>query len=102
MDHLKQKGISTGIHYPIPLHLQQAFSYLGHKEGDFPVSEKICFNEVSLPIYPYMNHEDVHYVCDVITNYFKKQPGVISVVPSGDVYAKWDLEIEYEKMKEVI
>jgi dTDP-4-amino-4,6-dideoxygalactose transaminase len=71
MDHLKQKGISTGIHYPIPLHLQQAFSYLGHKEGDFPVSEKICFNEVSLPIYPYMNHEDVHYVCDVITNYFK-------------------------------
>ena len=71
MDHLKQKGISTGIHYPIPLHLQQAFSYLGHKEGDFPVSEKICFNEVSLPIYPYMKHEDVHYVCDVITNYFK-------------------------------
>jgi dTDP-4-amino-4,6-dideoxygalactose transaminase len=71
MDHLKQKGISTGIHYPIPLHLQQAFSYLGHKEGDFPISEKICFNEVSLPIYPYMNHEDVHYVCDVITNYFK-------------------------------
>ena len=71
MDHLKQNGISTGIHYPIPLHLQQAFSYLGHKEGDFPVSEKICFNEVSLPIYPYMNHEDVHYVCDVITNYFK-------------------------------
>ena len=39
---------------------------------------------------------------NVITNYFKKQPGVISVVPSGDVYAKWDLEIEYEKMKEVI
>jgi dTDP-4-amino-4,6-dideoxygalactose transaminase len=72
INYLKEEGISTGIHYPIPLHLQKAFSYLGHKEGDFPNSEKICFNEVSLPIYPYMEEEDVNYVCEKIKQYFKK------------------------------
>lgn len=70
--YLKEQGVSTGIHYPIPLHLQKAFSYLGHKEGDFPNSERICFNEVSLPIYPYMEEEDAHYVCEIIKKYFKK------------------------------
>jgi len=70
--YLKEEGVSTGIHYPIPLHLQNAFSYLGHKVGDFPNSEKICFNEVSLPIYPYMKEDDVYYVCEKIEQYFKK------------------------------
>ena len=69
--YLKEEGVSTGIHYPIPLHLQNAFSYLGHKVGDFPNSEKICFNEVSLPIYPYMKEDDVYYVCEKIEQYFK-------------------------------
>lgn len=71
MNYLGENGVSTGIHYPIPLHLQNAFSYLGHKLGDFPNSERICFNEVSLPIYPYMNLEDVNYVCEIIEKYFK-------------------------------
>lgn len=71
INYMNEKGVSTGIHYPIPLHLQNAFSYLGHKMGDFPNSEEICFNEVSLPIFPYMDHDDAHYVCDVIESYFK-------------------------------
>lgn len=70
INYLGEYGVSTGIHYPIPLHLQKAFSYLGHKKGDFPNSERICFNEVSLPIYPYMDVEDVNYVCDVVEKYF--------------------------------
>ena len=72
INYLKEEGVSTGIHYPIPLHLQKAFSYLGHKEGDFPNSEKICFNEVSLPIFPYMEEDDVYYVCEKIKQYFNK------------------------------
>ena len=63
---LKDLGIGSGFHYPIPLHLQPAFSYLGHKEGDFPISEKICFNEISIPINQFMSEEDAHYVCDAI------------------------------------
>ena len=72
-NYLKSNGISTGIHYPIPLHLQPAFSYLGHEKGDFPISEEICFNEISLPIYPYMDEEDGHYVCDIIDQYLQNK-----------------------------
>ena len=62
---IQESGIGAAVHY-IPLHLQPAFSYLGHKEGDFPISEKICFNEISIPINQFMSEEDAHYVCDAI------------------------------------
>ena len=52
MIHLKQAGIGTGIHYPIPLHLQKAYSSMGYKIGDFPVCEKIAAEIVSLPMFP--------------------------------------------------
>jgi dTDP-4-amino-4,6-dideoxygalactose transaminase len=50
--HLKVAGISTGIHYPIPLHLQKAYSSKGHKAGDFPVCEKVSSEILSLPMFP--------------------------------------------------
>ncbi len=63
---LKEKGVGTSIHYPIPLHLQKAYKYLGHKEGDFPVSEK-CANEiVSLPMFPELTRQEIEYTCTVI------------------------------------
>ena len=49
---LGDAGIGTGIHYPIPLHLQQAYRHLGYREGDFPVSEKAAREILSLPMYP--------------------------------------------------
>ena len=52
MEHLKNAGIGTGIHYPIPLHLQKAYASLNYIEGDFPVSEKAASEIVSLPMYP--------------------------------------------------
>src|SRR5579863_274810 len=52
MDQLKRAGIGTGIHYPIPLHLQKAYAGLNYRPGDFPVSEKISTEIVSLPMYP--------------------------------------------------
>jgi dTDP-4-amino-4,6-dideoxygalactose transaminase len=49
---LAQKEIATGLHYPIPIHLQPAYRSLGYREGDFPVSESIGREELSLPLYP--------------------------------------------------
>lgn len=51
---LKERGIDTGIHYPIPLHLQDAYRSLGYSEGDFPVSEKAACEIVSLPMFPHL------------------------------------------------
>jgi dTDP-4-amino-4,6-dideoxygalactose transaminase len=50
--HLKAAGIGSGIHYPIPLHLQKAYSSMGYKAGDFPVCEKIAAEILSLPMFP--------------------------------------------------
>jgi dTDP-4-amino-4,6-dideoxygalactose transaminase len=50
--HLAEAGIATGIHYPIPLHLQKAYECLGYKKGDFPVTERVAAEIVSLPMFP--------------------------------------------------
>ncbi len=52
MKHFSSIGIGTGIHYPIPLHLQNAYTALGHKKGDFPVAEQVAAEVLSLPMYP--------------------------------------------------
>jgi dTDP-4-amino-4,6-dideoxygalactose transaminase len=52
MAFLKEQGIGTGIHYPIPLHLQRAYQGLGYEHGDFPVTERVASGIVSLPMYP--------------------------------------------------
>jgi dTDP-4-amino-4,6-dideoxygalactose transaminase len=50
--HLKEKGVATGVHYPIPLHRQPAYEYLGMPEGSLPITEKIAATVVSLPMFP--------------------------------------------------
>ena len=68
MTALAKQGISCGIHYPVPLHLQEAYQDLGYKTGDFPVAEK-CANEfVSLPMYPELPEESIRYVVEKIKN----------------------------------
>jgi dTDP-4-amino-4,6-dideoxygalactose transaminase len=52
MDHLKKAGIGTGIHYPIPLHLQKAYAEMNYKTGDFPIAERAAAEIVSLPMFP--------------------------------------------------
>ncbi len=52
MDFLKNEGIATGIHYPIPLHMQKAYDNLSYAPGDFPVSERVAAEIVSLPMFP--------------------------------------------------
>ena len=64
MEKLAEKGIRTLIHYPIPVHLQEAYKDLGHKKGDFPVSEKCCEGILSLPMYPELPEEEIRYVVE--------------------------------------
>ena len=69
--YLASCGIETGVHYPIPLHLQPAFQHFGHKKGDFPVAEKIGQQVLSLPIFPEMTEQQFEHVCRSITNFFE-------------------------------
>lgn len=68
---LQQKGIGTAIHYPIPPHLQKAYNHLNFKKGDFPIAEKLANQSLSLPIYPGLSNNQVNYICDSITEFFK-------------------------------
>jgi len=67
--YLKDKGIGTLIHYPIPLHLQQAYKELGYKLGDFPIAEEISRTVLSLPMWYGMSEEEIDYVIDVINQW---------------------------------
>ena len=58
MDALKKQGIPSAIYYPKPLHLQTAFSYLGHVKGDFPIAEKVSERIFSVPMHPYLTEEE--------------------------------------------
>jgi dTDP-4-amino-4,6-dideoxygalactose transaminase len=60
--HLADAGIGTGIHYPIPLHQQKAYFYLGYKTGDFPVTERVASKIVSLPMFPHLSHVQQDHV----------------------------------------
>ncbi|MDI6736347.1 MAG: DegT/DnrJ/EryC1/StrS family aminotransferase [bacterium] len=64
--HLKKSGVDTAIHYPIPLHLQPAFSYLGYKAGDFIESEQASKEVLSLPIYPELTDEQLETVISAV------------------------------------
>jgi dTDP-4-amino-4,6-dideoxygalactose transaminase len=64
--YLKDNGIGTLIHYPIPPHLQKAYSYLGYREGDFPIAETLSKTNLSLPLWPGMTEEYVNYICEKI------------------------------------
>lgn len=67
---LKERGISTGLHYPMPLHLQPAFADLGKKAGDFPVAERLTQQEIlSLPMFPHITEAEVDTVCQGVRQY---------------------------------
>jgi dTDP-4-amino-4,6-dideoxygalactose transaminase len=67
--HLKEQGIFTGIHYPIPCHLQQALAYLGYKPGDFPVTEAAVQQIISLPMFPEITDEDIEAITREVNDY---------------------------------
>jgi len=63
---LKKAGIPTAVHYPMPLHLQEAFVYLDYKKGDFPISERVSGEIMSLPMNPYVTDEEIEYISENI------------------------------------
>src|SRR5439155_25229789 len=63
---LDARGIATGLHYPVPLHLQEAYADLGHRTGDFPVSEQVAAGGLSLPMFPHMTEEQVDLVAEAV------------------------------------
>jgi dTDP-4-amino-4,6-dideoxygalactose transaminase len=69
-EHLRAAGIPTEIYYPVPLHLQPAFSYLGHKAGDFPVSESASAEALSLPVFPELTEAHQQSVVDAIAKFY--------------------------------
>ena len=66
IEQLKALGIGTGIHYPIPIHLQPAYQELGHRRGDFPVTEEAADQILSLPMFPELTQEMIEYVANAI------------------------------------
>ncbi len=77
---LGSKGIGTGIHYPIPLHLQAAYAGLGHKPGDFPVCERVAKEIVSLPMFPQLTESEQERVVEAVLEFVaKRQPSSVSV-----------------------
>ena len=65
---LKEKGIATGVYYPVPLHLQKVYTDLGYKEGDMPVAEYLSHRTFAIPVYPELNEEQIQYIVDSIKN----------------------------------
>ena len=64
---LEDKGIGYGVHYPIPIHLQQAYAGLGYKRGALPVSETIAGEILSLPMYPELEEDQIDFVIETLT-----------------------------------
>ncbi len=69
--YLTQKGIGTGLHYPLPLHLQKAYGYLGLKSNDFPVAEKVASQLLSLPMFPELSEQQQEFVVETIADFFE-------------------------------
>lgn len=67
--HLAEQGIETGLHYPVPLHLQQAYASLGYKAGDFPVCESLASRILSLPMFPTITRQQIEYVCSAVMEF---------------------------------
>lgn len=67
--YLKEKGIGTNKHYPIPIHLQECYKDLGFSEGDYPIAEEISRTELSLPLYYGMTDDEIQYVIDALNDF---------------------------------
>ena len=66
VEKLSAVGIPTAVHYPLPLHLQEAFKELNYKEGDFPISEMIASQIMSLPMSPYLKESQQDFIIQAI------------------------------------
>ena len=80
-EHLTKAGIGTGIHYPVPVHLQKPYRTVGFKEGDFPVAEKAAAQVISLPMYPGLSLAQQNRVVEEIRRFGKTADNTLPVQP---------------------
>jgi dTDP-4-amino-4,6-dideoxygalactose transaminase len=71
--YLSSKGIATGLHYPIPLHLQEAYGHLDYQKGAFPIAENSAAHLLSLPMFPELKREQIEYVAEHVINFSKSR-----------------------------
>jgi dTDP-4-amino-4,6-dideoxygalactose transaminase len=69
IQHMDRQGVTCGIHYPIPLHLQEAYRFLGWGEGSFPIAERCAREQLSLPMYPELTHDQISRVANGVTDW---------------------------------
>ena len=72
--YLNENGIGTGLHYPVPVHLQKAYAGNGYKEGDYPITEMVSSEILSLPMFPELTEEQINYVVNKIMEFYKTNP----------------------------
>jgi len=70
--HLSERGIGTGVHYPVPIHLQEASAFLGYRQGDFPVTERLAGEVVSLPMYAELTDAQVDTVAGAVAEFMRE------------------------------
>ena len=86
--HLRQRGIETQIHYPVPIHLQTAFQDLPHRDGDLSVTEHIVHRVLSLPIFPTINEEQLEHVSACLNSFGKHPAEQTSLEPAAGTVLK--------------
>ncbi|HYH80875.1 MAG TPA: DegT/DnrJ/EryC1/StrS family aminotransferase, partial [Longimicrobium sp.] len=69
-EHLTARGVGCSVYYPVPLHLQECFAYLGCRQGQFPESERACLEVLSLPVYPELTQDQLAYVAETVRAFF--------------------------------
>jgi len=70
---LQERGVETKIHYPLPIHWQKASAHLGYKKGDFPVTDRLAGEILSLPVRENLTEDEVNMVCDLVTEFYQKR-----------------------------
>jgi dTDP-4-amino-4,6-dideoxygalactose transaminase len=80
IDGLAKRGIGSMCYYPVPLHLQQAFQHYGYKHGDFPITERLAGEVLSLPMFPELKDSEIQAVGQAITEIMTEQVAVQPIV----------------------
>ncbi len=84
-EYLRKKGVGTEVYYPVPMHLQECFAYLGHRQGAFPESERAAKETLALPVYPELTEAQARYVVESVCEFFGQAVSAVGDIESHAV-----------------